>query len=430
MAPAPDAGSTPAAPAGLTPRERAVVLVLAAVQFTHMVDFVIIMPLGKRLMAELGITTDQFGYVIAVYGLLAAAATLLASTVVDRFDRKSVLLVMYAGFAASTLCCGLAPTYAWLLVARGAAGAFGGLAAAILMAILADLFPPAKRGRATGGVMSAFAVASVVGLPVGLELAGQFGRGAPFVALAALSVVVWAVAWWQLPAVRRHITAARPDVWAEFKAVAREPAHLRAFAFSLTLVFGTFSVAAYIGPFLMTSNGWDEQDVKWVYLAAGVCTFVSMNLIGRLADRLPRRPLFVLFGSVALVMGLVVSNLPPVPLWVAAVAVSLFMVSASGRMVPAQAMLLGVAAPRVRGAFVTLNTTVQHVGMGLAPMVGGLLLWERADKTLGGYPLVGLVAAGASALSLVLSGRIRPTAGTAGTTAVALRVEAAEPVAV
>ena len=392
----------------ITRGEWALILVLMAIQFTHMVDFVIIMPLGKRLQSELEIGPPAFGYIVAAYAWAAGVASLLGSFVMDRLDRKTVLLVMYGGFGLSTLLCGLAPNYEWLLVARTLAGVFGGLAAVTIMAVIGDVFPPEKRGRASGAVMSAFAVASIAGLPAGLMLAEWYGRGAPFVALAGLSAVVWLVGFARLPAVRGHLTHERPSRWAELKAVAREPAHLWAFAFSFFMVLGTFTVASFVGPVLAADNDWTEADLAVIYLFAGALTLVGMNVVGKLADRVPRRPLFRVLGFAALVMAVVVSNLPPTSLWVATAAIGGFMVFAAGRMVPAQAMLLGTAAPRVRGSFMSLNTAVQHLATGLAPAVAGALITETPDKKLTGFPLVGLVAAGTAAVSLVLAGWLRP----------------------
>jgi predicted MFS family arabinose efflux permease len=417
----------------ITRGEWALILVLMAIQFTHMVDFVIIMPLGKRLQSELQISPAQFGYIVAAYAWAAGVASLLASFVVDRLDRKTVLLAMYGGFGLSTLLCGLAPNYEMLLLARTLAGVFGGLSSVTIMSVIGDVFPPEKRGRASGAVMSAFAVASIAGLPAGLMLAEWYGRGAPFVALAGLSAIVWLVGWVRLPAVRGHLTAERPSRWAEFKAVAREPAHLWAFAFSFFMVLGTFTVASFVGPVLAAANDWSEQDLAVIYLFAGAFTLIGMNVIGRLADRLPRLPLFRVLGFAALVMALVISNLPPGPLWVATAAVGAFMVFAAGRMVPAQAMLLGTAAPRVRGSFMSLNTAVQHLATGIAPAIAGAIITETPDKKLTGFPIVGLVAAGTAAVSLVLAGWLRTTAHPVPAPAPALEpvdVAATEPVTV
>lgn len=403
----PESGSRPAPPR-LTRPEWALLLVLVAVQFTHMVDFVIIMPLGKRLMTELSISPERFGYVVAAYAWAAGLASLAASFMMDRFDRRAVLLTMYGGFALSTLFCGLAASYETLLVARTLAGVFGGTAAVALMAVIGDVFPPEKRGRATGAVVSSFAVASIAGLPLGLWLAKWQGWGAPFVVLAVLSGGVWVVGWLRLSPVRGHLIVRRRDPVAEFAAVAREPNHLWGFAFSFFLVLGTFTVASFVAPVLASKNGWDEGQLANIYLVAGLLTLLGTNVVGRLADRVPRLPLFRVLGAAALVLAVVLSYLPAVPLWVAAAAVAGFMVAAAGRMVPAQAMMLGAAAPRVRGAFMSLNTAVQHLATGLAPTIAGAIITEGADGTLTGFPVVGWIAAGTAAVSLVLAGKLKP----------------------
>ena len=402
--------------AGLTRQDWGVVAVLAAINFTHMVDAVIIMPLGKRLMDEFQIGPDQFAYIIAAYGLCAGVGCLLASLVCDRFDRKHVLVGSYAGFLVATLLCGLADSYPQMLVARGLAGACGGLAAAAIMAVIGDRFRPEQRGKVTGAVMSAFAVASVAGLPVGLLLAGRFNRGTPFEVLAGLGLAVLAAVVLVLPSFRGHLAAARRDVWTEFGVVVSEPRHLLAFGFTTSLVLGTFTVAAFLGPYFLASNpGWTEDhELAIVYLVAGLLTLVSMNVVGRVSDRLPRRTVFVAMASVSMVLCLVVTNVAAHTLPLAAGFVSAFMVFAVGRMVPAQAMLIGVPLARNRGAFMNLNTAVSNFTMGLAPIVGGLLLVkDKVTGELSGYPLVGVVAAGAAGVSLVMSGFVRPVSSTA-----------------
>lgn len=399
-------GGSPGSPR-LTRSEWALLAVLVAIQFTHIVDFVIIMPLGDRLRSELAITPGQFATVIAAYAWAAGLASLVAGLAMDRFDRKTILIVMYGGFAVSTLLCGLAPTYEWLLAGRTLAGVFGGLAAVALMSAIGDLFPPEKRGRATGAVISAFAVASIVGLPIGLILADAFGRGAPFIALSGLSAIVWVVGLVRLPAIRGHLELERRHPVAEYLEVIREPNHLRGFAFSFFLILGTFTVASFIGPVLASMNGWSETQLAVVYFVGGACTLVGTNLVGRLADRLPRLPLFRVMAFGALVMAILIGNIQPGPIWVAALATAAFMTCAAGRMVPAHAMLLGVAKPSVRGAFMSLNTSVQHLATGLAPTIAGWILVEGPDKKLDGFPLVGLVSASAAAISLVLAGFLR-----------------------
>jgi predicted MFS family arabinose efflux permease len=393
--------------ARMTRSEWALILVLVAIHFTHMVDFVIIMPLGDKLMKDFNISTEEFGAIVSTYAIAAGLASLLASLAMDRFDRKSVLLTMYAGFGLSTLFCGLSTNYEMLLAARTLAGIFGGLATVAIMAVIGDVFPPEKRGRAMGAISSSFAVASILGIPLGLKLAQWYGLGAPFIALAAFSVVVWVVGFFRLPAVREHLNAPRSNAYAELILVARNPNHQRAYAFTFFLVLGTFTVASFIAPYLKALNGWTEGDLAKVYFAAGLLTFVGMNVIGQMADRVQRLLLFRIFGLASLVLGIVLTNFPATPLWIATIAMSAFMVCATGRFVPAQAMIIGVAEPRVRGAFMSLNTAVQHLGTGVAPLIAGWLVHKGEDGQITGFPLVGIVGAITAIVSLVLGGLLR-----------------------
>jgi predicted MFS family arabinose efflux permease len=388
----------------LTRGEWGLLLVLVAVQFTHMVDFVIIIPLGDRLQRELAIGPKEFGYVVAAYAWAAGIASLLASSVIDRYDRRTVLLTLYAGFTLSTLFCGLSRNYETLLVSRTLAGVFGGLCGVVLVAVIGDVFAANKRGRAMGALISAFAAATVFGLPLGLWAAEFLGRGAPFVGLAAVSAAVWALGWVRLPPVRGHLAAPRRNPVEEFAAAARVPNHLWGFAFSFFLVLGTFTVASFIAPVYSAANGWTEGTLARVYFVSGVCTFAATNLVGRLADRYPRLVLFRVLGVAALVMAVVVSQVVTVSVWGGAAVIAGFMVAAAGRMVPAQAMMLGASLPAVRGAFMSLNTAVQHLATGIAPVIAGEILARSPD----GFATVGWVSAGTAAVSLVLAGRLKP----------------------
>ena len=415
----------------LTRSEWVLILALAAIQFTHIVDFVILMPLGDRLMHELAISPRLFSFLVAAYALTASVMSLLAASVIDRFDRRSVVLFLYAGFGVSTLCCGLAPNYELLLASRAMAGAFGGLASAAIMAVIGDVFPDARRGRATGVVMSAFAVASIAGLPAGLALAAEFGRGAPFLTLAALCVPVWIVVSLVMPSLTGHRQKQRRPAIQELRAVISQREHLPAFLFNFTLLVGTFTVGSFIGPIFIANGGFTEHDLAVGYAFAGLLTFFSMNIIGRLSDRMNRLKLFRVLGLATIGMTLVITNVVPSSLWVGCVMVALFMGCASGRMIPAQAMLVGVPVPAMRGGFMSVNTAVQHLGSFCAPMLAGAILTKTPDGRLDGYPLVGLIGAIVARAAILRAGRIRPAARATPTQVLATTVEIEkEPVAV
>src|SRR5262245_47077102 len=198
-------------------------------------DFMVMMPLGPQCREELGISPQEFAIVVSCYGFSAAIAGLLAAFFIDRFDRKIALLTLFAGLTAGTLLCAAAPGYWFLMLARTVAGAFGGIGGAFILVIIGDVFPEARRGRATGVVMTAFSIASIAGVPVGIVLGNRFGVRTPFAILGFVGLAIWLVAFKALPTMRGHLGNKRRSV-AETVGILRQPAHLRAYAFMIMLV--------------------------------------------------------------------------------------------------------------------------------------------------------------------------------------------------
>ncbi|MFO0938852.1 MAG: MFS transporter [Gemmataceae bacterium] len=388
--------------------EWGVVLILAAINFTHILDFVIIMPLGNRLMSDMKIGEPQFAHIVSSYGIAAAIAGLAFALFADRFDRKNSLLTAYLGFIIATAFCGLADTYEEMLVARVFSGAFGGLAASSIMAVIGDAFEDGRRGTATGIVMSAFAVASIIGLPIGLWLANVYGRGTPFFAVAACSVPVVVFAWIKLPHYRSHLSAERLHPALSLFRAATNPGHLFSFAMMLTIVFGTFTIIPFIAPYMETNCGRKPEEIPMIYAIAGVCTLLGFNVIGRLTDRLGKRPVFITCALLSMGMTLAVTHLPQVSFGVAAVVTSAFMVTAAGRGVPGQALMLSAAHPAMRGAFTSLNSVVQNAGIGMAPLLAGRFMGRNDEGLITGYDTAGRVAVMIAAFSIVLSFFVKP----------------------
>ncbi|MCC6509797.1 MAG: MFS transporter [Pirellulaceae bacterium] len=389
------------------------VFLLAAINFTHILDFVIVMPLGDQLRDELHINPRQFGFIVSAYGIAAMVAGITASTVIDRFDRKSVLLLSFAGFAITTLYCGLAPNYLHLLCARCLAGICGGVVASSIMAFIGDTIPTELRGRALGVVTSSFAVASVVGLPIGLTLANAFHHfRAPFLAIAGLAVLVWFLALWRLPSLRGHIQKDnRKQPLNEFLAVVRQRNHQISFVFMLSMVLATFMIAPYIATYMEANCGLARTTLPWLYAVAGLSSLVFMNLSGWMTDRFGARPVFLFCAGTAVVMSLVITNLPMVSALTAITMTSVFITFASSRVVPAQAMMLRSADPTMRGAFMSLNTAVSHLATGIGPVVSGSIIGEEfSGGPLTHYWVVGLIAATFGLIAMTLSFKLRPAA--------------------
>jgi DHA1 family inner membrane transport protein len=390
-------------------RERILLFVLASGQFTNIVDFMIVMPLGPRLMAELAIGPARFGLIVSAYTFSGCLAGILAARWIDRFERKSAYLFVYAMFLLSTLACGLAQGYETLLAARLATGAFGGALSTLSQTIVGDAFPEHRRGFAMGILMMGFSVASVVGVPFGLWLGTHtsWSWHSPFLALAALGTLVLPLAWQALPPMRKHLTGvpSQGNRVLDYLAV---PEYRRAYLMIAAVMFGGFTVIPYLSPYLVSNVKVDELNLPLLYLVGGLCTLVSTPLVGRLSDRFGKRFLFRVLSpfSAALMLGF--SLLPPAPLWLVVVLCAALMVCNSGRMVAAIALITGLVEPRKRGGFLSVNSAVQHLSMGLGSFVAGLVLVEAPDKTILNYPWVGLMAAASTILSVWLSRYVRP----------------------
>ena len=314
-------------PKVLSPRrERWLLLTLSGVQFTHILDFMIMMPLGPQFTQIFRITDAQFGLLVSAYTLAAGTSGLVASTYIDRFDRKRLLLVLYTLFGLATLACGLAPTYGLLMAARIAAGVFGGVLSALSQTIVGDVIPFERRGRAMGIVMTSFSVATVAGVPLGLFLAARLSWHAPFIGIAALCALLGLVAAWTLPQLGHHLAdQAGRSVLSGIRRVLVDANHLKAFVFSALMMFAGFTVIPYITIYMRANVGLTAEDIPYIYLCGGVVTLFTARLFGRMADRRGKVETFRLLAIGMIVPLLATTLLGQVPLWgVLAVSTLLF----------------------------------------------------------------------------------------------------------
>lgn len=388
-------------------RELALLLTIAGIQFTHILDFMIMMPLGPQFTQLFGISDAQFGLLVSAYTLSAGVSGLAAATYVDRFDRKHLLLVLYGLFALATLACGLAPGYGFLMGARIAAGLFGGVLSALSQTIVADVVPFERRGRAMGIVMSSFSFSTVAGVPIGLFLAAHLSWQAPFIAIAALSGVLALAAALTMPPLADHLRAGeRRSPWRDIGRVLTERNHQRAFAFSGTLMFAGFMVIPFITIYMQANVGLSAAQIPYLYLCGGFATLLTARLFGRLTDRLGKVQVFSWMAAAVTVPMLVTTLAPPVPLWMALLISTSFFVCMSGRMIPGMAILTSAADPTLRGTFMALNAAVQSAGMGLASLLAGAIIGRNALGQVTHYWVAGLIGALASVLTIAMARRL------------------------
>jgi len=383
------------------PNERWILWVLAGIQFSHIVDFMIMMPLGPQITRQFGIGDAAFGFLVSSYTWAAAISGLVASAYVDRFDRKRLLLALFVAFSVATLGCAVAWSYASLVAARIATGLFGGVLSALVQTMVAELIPFERRGRAMSVILSAFSLATVVGVPASLFIAAWSSWHMPFVAIAVFGLLLCAVAWRVLPRMRGHMQGPeRPAMRAMLASVLSDVNHRWAFLFSALMMFTGFAVIPYITIYLQTNVGLNAQQVPLIYLFGGAATLFTARWIGRLSDRHGKVQVFTGLAAFVVLPLQVLTHLPPVALpWVIALNTVMFVVL-SGRMIPGMALVGASANPAVRGSFMAINSAVQSLAMGAAAFVGGLIISRDAQGLVQDYGWNAVVGGAASLLSI------------------------------
>lgn len=388
-------------------RERLILMILAAVQFTTIVDFMIVMPLGPQLMRTLEIGPAEFGLIVSSYTFAAGAAGLVASSIVDRFARRTTFMVLYAGFLLGTLCCGLATAYPTLVLARIATGAFGGILGGMAMTIVGDVFPEHRRGRATGSLMLGFSLATVAGVPLGLYLGTDYGWQVPFFVLVVFGLPALVLTPFALPRLDAHIRESHAHPVRALVATFTRPNHLNAFALMIVLMVAGFSVFPYMSAYFVSNLGMTEDQLPWIFIVGGALTLVASPLIGRLADRFGKLTVYRIITPFSALIFLLITHLPAVGVVAIVGIYGALMVCNVGRMIAAMALMTGSVEPHERGGFLSANSSVQHIAGGVAASIGGLVISQSPDGKLENFGTVGWIAAGATLASLWLAGRVR-----------------------
>ncbi len=388
-------------------RERYLLFTLAGIQFTHILDFMVMMPLGPILIKAFGIGTHQFGFLVASYSFSAALSGLLATTFVDKFERKRLLLVAFSLFGLATLACGLAPGFATLLVARGLAGAFGGVMGAMVQTVVGDLIPFERRARASGTIMAAFSLSTIAGVPLSLWLANHFQWRAPFILIAGLTIVFIAIGLRTLPEMRHHISADKnTHPFVALFSVLRDANHLRALLFTALIMFSGFTVIPYLTIYAVGNVGISQHQIPFVYLAGGAATLISARLIGYWADLRGKIRVYRAVAIGAMLPLFLVTHSGTVPLWLWLVFTTTFFVLVSGRMIPAMAIISSAAQPKLRGTFMSLNASMQQLASGIASVIAGFIVSQNSAQQIVGYGAVGYVAMAANILAILYASRI------------------------
>jgi predicted MFS family arabinose efflux permease len=388
--------------------QKFVVALLAFLQFTVILDFMTLSPLGAVLMPALGITPSQFGLVVSVYAFSAGISGFLAAGFADHFDRKKFLLFFYCGFVLGTLLCGMATSYRVLLAARMVTGVFGGVIGSIVFAITTDLFPFEMRGRVMGFVQTAFAASQVLGIPAGLFFSNLWGWHAPFIMIVAVSSAVGVVIVLRLRPIAAHLQlkGSRIGPMHHLRATVTKARYLQAFATTALLSTGGFMLMPFGSAYTVHNLGIGIEKLPLLYLVTGGFTIFTGPLVGRAADRFGKFRTFVFGTAVTILMVLIYTHLgrTPLPLLIAINAV--LFVGIFSRMVPSQALLSAIPSPDTRGSFMSVSSSVQQISGGFASAIAGLVVVEGPGGVLLNFDRIGYIIVGTSLVTVVMMSRI------------------------
>ena len=367
-----------------------VIVILAFLQFTIILDFMVMAPMGDILMKSLQINPSQFGLVVSAYAFSAGGAGLMAAGFADKYDRKKLLLFFYCGFLIGTLLCGIATNYYFLLSARIITGLFGGVIGSVSMAIVTDLFKMEQRGRVMGFVQMSFAISQVLGIPFGLYLANRMGWHAPFILIVAVSGAVGIVITRYLKPVTGHLALKQEtNALKHLSATLSLRYYRRAFLTTALLSIGGFLMMPFTTPFLVNNVEISQESIPMVFMVTGVCSMVVMPVIGKISDKVGKFRLFVVGTIISMLMVAVYVNLPPSPLWLVLVINGIMFAGIMSRIIPSAALMTAIPTAKDRGAFMAINASTQQIAGGIAAVVAGLIIVQQQDGKLLHFDWVG-----------------------------------------
>ncbi|MDZ4710404.1 MAG: MFS transporter, partial [Saprospiraceae bacterium] len=392
----------------LSPYQKIIIALLALTQFTIILDFMVMSPLGDYMIKALQITPRQFGFAVSSYAFSAGISGLLAAGFADRFDRKKLLLFFYTGFIIGTLCCGLAPTYHFLLIARIITGLFGGVMGAVVMAIITDLFAIQVRGRAIGFIQMGFAASQVLGIPIGIYLANLWDWHAPFLMIVVLALIIVIIIFRVMKPVDDHLEGAREvNAFRHFRTVSANPRYQLAFVATAFLSIGGFLMMPFGSAYAINNLQVSPAQLPLLFVATGISSIIIMPLVGRLSDKFDRFKIF-LFGSVwASICIIIYTHLPVIPLWGIMIFNILLFAGIMSRMIPASTITTALPGLKDRGAFMSISSSLQQIAGGIAAAVAGMIVTQKdSHSPIENYPTLGFISVAVMLICAVLIYRV------------------------
>lgn len=386
-----------------TSYQKFVVGLLAFLQFTIILDFMILSPLGAILIPTFNITPAQFSLVVSAYAFSAGASGFLTAGFADRFDRKKLLIFFYSGFLMGTFFCAISPNYTFLLIARMVTGIFGGVIGSIVFAITTDLFPMQMRGRVMGVVQTALAASQVMGIPVGLYLSNHFGWHMPFMMIVAIGILVGILIVFKLRPINEHLKR-HPDKspYHHLLHTVSNKRYLQGFAATALLSTGGFMLMPFSSAFSVNNLGIPMTQLPLVYMLTGLSSMIMGPLIGRIADSIGKFPVFC-FGTILTAIAIFIyCRLGITPIHIVILVNVILFMGISARMIAAGAITSAVPNMADRGAYMSVSASIQQISGGLASALAGLIVAQAPDGKILHFDRLGYVVMASAAATLTM----------------------------
>ncbi|RHX93255.1 MFS transporter [Leptospira yasudae] len=384
-----------------------IIALLAFIQFTVVLDFMILSPLGVQVMEDLKISTTKFGLVVSAYAISAGISGILSAGFADRFDRKKILLFFYTGFVVGTALCGLSTTYQYLLAARIVTGLFGGVIASISFAIIADLFPMEVRGRVMGFVMTAFAASQVFGLPLGVYISNLWGWQSPFWLITGVAGLVGFIASIYVKPITAHLqTSVQIKAIKHLFQTAANRSYMPGFLATMLLATGGYMLMPFGSAFTVHNLGIPLTDLPTIYMITGIVSIAAGPLMGRLSDAIGKYAVFAGASLAAIGVVLYYTRLEHVSLLLVIAVNCCLFIPITARVISANALTSAVPDLQDRGAYMAISSSLQQLSGGVASYFAGLIVVQTSTGYLLGYQNLGYVVTAAILITIAIMYRV------------------------
>lgn len=372
--------------------QKFVIAILAFLQFTIILDFMIMSPLGAILMPALKISPAQFGTVVSAYALSAGISGFLSAGFADRYDRKKLLLFFYVGFVVGTLFCGLAPNYGFLLAARIVTGVFGGVIGSVVMAIATDLFPFQMRGRVIGYLQTAFAASQILGIPAGLFFSNHWGWHSPFIMIVTVSTIAGVIIYVYLKPVNAHLTEKSDrNAFHHLITTLKNTDYILPFFTTGLLSLGGYMLMPFGSAYTVHNLGIHIESLPSIYLFTGLASIFVGPLVGKASDVFGKLKVFMFGSLLSAIMVVIYTNLGITPVYAVVVVNTVMFIGIFSRMIPSQALMSAIPTPENRGAFMAISASLQQLSGGVASLVAGLIVVEGKNGFLEHFDTLGYI---------------------------------------